>query len=195
MVSFAGKRAVVLVTDGIESCGGNPVASARKLKENEDITVHVIGFGMGGAEDEDQRSLRAIAEASGGRFVTARSAAELRDALTATVGTAWTIRKGDEVLGRGSLGSNDVIHLREGDYTVAFASEPPLEVPVHLTSEEHTNLLLTRRTDGVTASTRHSQAEYRSCEAGDVARSIPSTPVVRSDETPAPPAALGVGVE
>ncbi len=195
MVSFAGQRAVVLVTDGIESCGGDPVAAARKLKETEDITVHVIGFGMGGAEDEDQRSLRAIAEASGGRFVTARSAAELRDALTATVGTAWTVRKGDEVLGQGSLGSDDVVHLREGDYTVAFASEPPFEVTVHLTSEEHTNLLLTRNTDGVAASTRHSEAEYRSCEAADVADSSPSVPPVRSDETAAPPAALAGSVD
>ena len=195
MASFAGERAVVLVTDGIESCGGDPVASARKLKETEGITVHVIGFGMGGTEDEDQRSLRAIAEASGGRFVTARSAAELRDALTATVGTAWTVRKGDEVLGGGSLGSDDVIRLPEGNYTVAFASAPPIEVPVHLTSEEHTNLLLIRNSDGVTWSTRHREAEYRTCEAAAVADSSPSMPAVRSHETAAPPAAPGVSVD
>ncbi len=49
---FAGERAVVLVTDGIESCGGDPVQAARELAERE-IVVHVIGFGLGSSADED----------------------------------------------------------------------------------------------------------------------------------------------
>jgi Mg-chelatase subunit ChlD len=62
-------RAVVLVTDGIESCGGDPVYAAQQLRE-QGIIVHVIGFGFGNAADEDTASLRAIANASGGRYVT-----------------------------------------------------------------------------------------------------------------------------
>jgi Mg-chelatase subunit ChlD len=37
-------RALVLVTDGIESCGGDPIEAARELRE-QGIMVHLIGFG------------------------------------------------------------------------------------------------------------------------------------------------------
>ena len=73
--------AVVLVTDGIESCGGDPAASAGALQGEGRFPVHVIGFGLSGAENADLDSLRAIADASGGRFITAGNARELRDAL------------------------------------------------------------------------------------------------------------------
>ena len=69
-------RAVVLVTDGIESCGGDPVQAARELRERG-VVVHVIGFGFGNTPDADTASLQAIAHASGGRYVTAGSAEEL----------------------------------------------------------------------------------------------------------------------
>jgi Mg-chelatase subunit ChlD len=49
--SLQSDRAVVLVTDGIESCGGDPVRAARELSE-QGIMVHVIGFGLGSAADE-----------------------------------------------------------------------------------------------------------------------------------------------
>ena len=46
--------------------------------------IHVIGFGMNNAADEDGASLEAIAQASGGLYVCANSAAELRRALEVT---------------------------------------------------------------------------------------------------------------
>ncbi|MFQ5416520.1 MAG: VWA domain-containing protein, partial [Myxococcota bacterium] len=86
-----GERAVVLLTDGIESCGGDPAAAARALSALHDTPVHVIGFGLASASDADLEGLRAIAEASGGRFLTARNAEQLREALTVTVGTTYRI--------------------------------------------------------------------------------------------------------
>ena len=71
---------LVLVSDGIESCGGDPVAAAHALRQ-QGIVVHLIGFGMGSAADEDTASLQAIANASGGRYVTAGSAEELKGLL------------------------------------------------------------------------------------------------------------------
>jgi hypothetical protein len=69
------ERTVVLVTDGIESCDGDPVAAARDLHA-QDITIHLIGFGLDSSADEDAASLQAIADAAGGRFLTASSVAE-----------------------------------------------------------------------------------------------------------------------
>ena len=96
-------RAIVLVSDGIESCGGDPVVAAQGLRE-QGIIVHLIGFGMGNAADEDTASLRAVASASGGRYVTASSAEEHKAALARTVATSreqvtLTLKKrGDEVM-------------------------------------------------------------------------------------------------
>jgi Mg-chelatase subunit ChlD len=90
---FQGERAAVLVTDGIESCGGDPVAAARSLQAGGSFPVHVIGFGLAGADDADLASLRAIADASGGKFLTAGSAEELRRALSVTVGTAYRVMR------------------------------------------------------------------------------------------------------
>ena len=89
-------RALVLVTDGIESCGGDPVRAARDLRE-QGITVHLIGFGLGDANDEDTASLQAVANASGGRYVTAGTAAELQDALVQTVATSYSVFKGSPI--------------------------------------------------------------------------------------------------
>ena len=92
-------RALVLVTDGIESCGGNPVQAARELRA-QGIIVHLIGFGLGNAADEDAASLQAVADASGGRYVTAGSAAELKEALVQTVATSFSVFKGNMEVAR-----------------------------------------------------------------------------------------------
>ena len=38
-------NSIVLISDGIETCGGDPCAVAKKLtKDNIDFKVHVVGF-------------------------------------------------------------------------------------------------------------------------------------------------------
>lgn len=67
---------VVLVTDGLETCDGDPVAAARRLKESGvRVTVDVVGFDI--AQSADAQALRDIAEASGGDYTDARTADEL----------------------------------------------------------------------------------------------------------------------
>jgi len=163
---FAGldsERALVLVTDGIESCGGNPVAAARELRE-QGIMIHVIGFGMNNAADEDGASLRAIAEASGGLYLSANSAAELRRALEVTVGTRFRVWREDTVVARSVLGSNDPMFLPMGDYRVELDSVPPHEVQISLAASEELMLTLEKERGVVTHSVRRARLEPISCE-------------------------------
>jgi Mg-chelatase subunit ChlD len=181
---FSGERSVVLVTDGIESCGGDPVAAARALRQNEGIAVHVIGFGIGGASDENVASLRAIADASGGRFFTAGSAQELRDALAVSVGTPFAVYRDEVPVARGALGGRERIRLPEGAYEVRLESNPPRRVPVELRSEEHLSLVITRQRDDVSARARRRETDWMACEIGS------SAPLARGREQGgAPPAA------
>lgn len=80
--AFAGKKdainRIILVTDGMETCGGDPVREARRLKQADiTVTTDVVGFDV--AEPDEARRLRAIAEASGGTYTDARTAGDLED--------------------------------------------------------------------------------------------------------------------
>jgi Ca-activated chloride channel family protein len=181
---FQGERAAVLVTDGIESCGGDPVAAARSLQAGGSFPVHVIGFGLAGADDADLASLRAIADASGGKFLTAGSAEELRRALSVTVGTAYRVMRDGDQVADGTLGADDLILLPEGDYLVHVDSAPPHQVPVRLAAEENLTMLLQRDRGQVSQSERRRSAEYTSC-----ADPLQATTVRRRPAAPAGPPA------
>lgn len=161
--SLQSDRAVILVTDGIESCGGNPVRAARELSA-QGITVHVIGFGLGNAADEDTASLRAIADASGGQYVVAGSAEELKEALAQTVATSFSVYDGNTVVAHGSLGADQTMYLPEGRYRVELHSSPPQVVPVELAPRDRVKLTLEKRGDVVSHFERRDSIEYRSCQ-------------------------------
>ncbi|WP_151524046.1 vWA domain-containing protein [Serinicoccus kebangsaanensis] len=68
---------VYVVTDGLESCGGDPVQAAQDLAgSGVEPIVNVIGFEVG---DADQQALRAMAEAGGGEFTAVGSGADLEE--------------------------------------------------------------------------------------------------------------------
>lgn len=74
---------VVLLTDGIETCGGDPCALGRLLaSEGIDFRAHVVGFDL---TDAEQQQVACLAEETGGLFLAANSADELRDALATTL--------------------------------------------------------------------------------------------------------------
>jgi Mg-chelatase subunit ChlD len=156
-------RAIVLVSDGIESCGGDPVQAARDLRE-QGIIVHLIGFGMGNAKDEDTASLRAVANASGGRYVTASSAEELQAALAQTVATAFSVYQGDTEVATGSLGSANTMVLPEGDYRVRLDSSPPVETIVSLAPREQVMLTLEKHGADVASREKRGTLPYLSCD-------------------------------
>jgi von Willebrand factor type A domain-containing protein len=69
----------VLVTDGLESCGGDPCSASRILKEGEKaITTYVIGLAL---EEDERQNLQCIVDESGGLLLGAGSADELSRAL------------------------------------------------------------------------------------------------------------------
>lgn len=77
--SFAGtegkKNHIVMVSDGLETCGGDPVAVARRLHEQGfHVVIDIIGFGAG---RNDVAQLRKIAEAGGGDYYDAKTRADL----------------------------------------------------------------------------------------------------------------------
>jgi len=167
-----GERAVVLVTDGIESCGGEPALEASTLKE-QGIAVHVIGFGMDNAADEDTASLDAIARAADGRFVLAGSARQLKDALAGSVGTPYRIFDGLRVVALGVLGTDLPVLLPEGHYVVELESSPPQEFEVSLVPGERLTLTLEKEVATVAQRQQREAVGYMPCPAGELAAEEP----------------------
>ncbi len=161
--SLRSDRTLVLVSDGIESCGGDPVQAAYDLRQ-QGIVVHLIGFGLGTGADEDAASLRAIADASGGRYVTAGTAEELKAALAQTVATSFSVYRGSTEVASGSLGSAGVMLLPEGDYRVQLHSSPPVEAEVSLAPRDSLTLTMSRRGDVVSPVEQRGELPYTSCE-------------------------------
>jgi hypothetical protein len=71
---------MVLVSDGKETCNGDPVAEAAALAKNPKLSfgIHVVGFDVAA---EERKSLEEIAMAGGGNYYEAASAAELAKSL------------------------------------------------------------------------------------------------------------------
>jgi len=70
---------VILVSDGKETCGGDPCAAAKALHEaGVGLKIHVVGFDI---KPEERAELECIAKAGGGRYFAADSAAGLSEAL------------------------------------------------------------------------------------------------------------------
>ena len=83
-LKYTEERAIVLlISDGIETCNLDPCEVGAELAMNGiDFITHVISFDV---QKEDQIGLRCLAENTGGLFLNAANARELRGALSKTV--------------------------------------------------------------------------------------------------------------
>jgi len=70
---------VVLISDGLESCGGDPCAAAGMLASaNIKARVHVVGFDI---VDEERKKLKCIPKMGNGKYFSASNAKELKVAV------------------------------------------------------------------------------------------------------------------
>lgn len=70
---------IVLISDGIETCEGDPCAAAEKLAaSNINTKVHVVGFDV---DDETRKQLQCIAEKGKGKYFDATNTAGFKTAI------------------------------------------------------------------------------------------------------------------
>ena len=70
---------LVLISDGKETCEGDPCAMAQQLRDQGiQVKVHVVGFDV---TQEEGKQLVCIAKAGGGKYFSAGNTAELKEAL------------------------------------------------------------------------------------------------------------------
>ncbi len=78
------KATVILVSDGIETCGKDPCKISKELEaKGIDFTAHVIAFDVG--KESDRAKLKCIADNTGGKFLLASDAASLRESISEAI--------------------------------------------------------------------------------------------------------------
>jgi len=71
---------IVLISDGLETCGGDPCTAAAALAERGVATrIHVVGFDV---DEETRRQLRCVSDAGGGRYFDARNTKGFEEAIS-----------------------------------------------------------------------------------------------------------------
>jgi len=120
LAGVAGQRVLIVLTDGEETCDGDPALAIQALRDQGlDIRVNIVGFAI---DDEELReTFRSWAAAGGGDYFNATNGEELDTAMTRAVATPFTIvdTTGREVAA--GLTGGDAITLQPGRYTLARA--------------------------------------------------------------------------
>jgi len=141
-------KLILLVSDGQETCWGDPVAVAQDLMaEGYQLKIHVVGFALEG-DDEARTQLRAIADAAGGLYFDARSREELRNALRLSIQIRYTVydQQGEEVFV--GLVSKPGPQLPAGIYRVVIDTLPPLELRSVSVQPARVTTVTLERSDG-----------------------------------------------
>jgi len=141
-------KLILLVSDGMETCGGEPVSAAKELlRAGYDLRIHVVGFDVGtDAPARDQ--LIEIARSTGGLYYDARSAEELRRALSIVAPFSYTVYDEEgNVVFEGRIGQ-DGPSLPAGSYTVVINATPPITLTGVVVRDQSTTLITVEQADG-----------------------------------------------
>jgi len=72
-------KMIILVSDGEETCGGDPCAAAKEMVSSGfDVVINTVGFDV---DNKTEQQLKCIAAATGGEYKSARNASELTESL------------------------------------------------------------------------------------------------------------------
>lgn len=141
-----GMKLILLVSDGMETCDGDPVASALALIETGyKLQINVVGFDIGEVQGAREQ-LMEIARATGGIYYDAQSREELRMALRLSDQIIYVIynQEGAEVAtgvigGQGELGKEA---LKPGVYRVILDTSPTTELNITIEPGQTTQIEL-----------------------------------------------------
>ena len=133
-----GPLVVVLLTDGEETCDGDPAAAVQALRDSGlDVRVNIVGFAIG--EQQLRETFRSWARAGNGSYFEANDGDELAAALSASLQLSFEVLEGDEVIATGIVGG-EAVRLAPGTYQVRVLESPPRDLgPVTIEpAGEHT---------------------------------------------------------
>jgi hypothetical protein len=116
LAGHRGAAIVILVTDGEETCDGDPAAEIGKLRQlGFEVTLNIVGFAID--EYALQREFQRWAALAGGAYLEATDAASLASSIGAALRPPFGVFRGEQQVASGVAGG-EALSLPAGDYTV-----------------------------------------------------------------------------
>jgi hypothetical protein len=121
LASVEGTRIVVLITDGEETCGGDPLAEIRRLREQGvDVRLNIVGFAID--DPALRQTFEAWASAGAGAYFDASDSPALGEAVRGATALSYAVLDEDGAeVARGIVG--EAIELPSGRYTIRFGGQ------------------------------------------------------------------------
>lgn len=115
--------AVVLVTDGEETCDGDPAAVIESLRgRGIEIAVNIVGFAIDDAALEAR--FARWSELGGGRYFSARDQTDLSDAIEKALQVPFTVFDSSGAVAAQGLLGGEPVELARGVYRVTVQTAP-----------------------------------------------------------------------
>jgi len=119
----SGPALIVLVTDGEETCDGDPAAVIEQLRDSGmEVSLNIIGFAIDDQALADE--FAAWAEAGGGRYLAASDKAQLDSAILSALATPYRVYDagGNEVAS--GIVNGEPLELAQDVYRVVVGTSP-----------------------------------------------------------------------
>jgi len=145
-----GGGSVIVITDGQETCHGDPVKAAQELKTTGfPVTLNIVGFTLKGKEKQDvERLMSPFAEATGGHYYYAENGEALAHALSQAALNKFPYEVFDSTgqqVAKGEAGALSEA-LQPGEYkVVVHAGDQELTEKVTVTTKSDTVLKVVRK--------------------------------------------------
>lgn len=123
LAGVRGQRVVVLITDGEETCGGDPAETIRRLKEaGIDLRVNIVGFAI---DDADlKQAFAQWSELGGGNYFDARDADQLSASLGGALQIPFDVVDGSGQVVADGLVGGPAIEVPAGTYQLRTRETP-----------------------------------------------------------------------
>jgi len=148
LTNIADPQLVLLISDGMETCGGDPVQAAKDLLAlGYDLRFHIVGFDISrNVSARDQ--LLEIAQTTGGVYYDAANSDELREALSLAAPFSYTVYDLEgNVVFAGRLGDSGP-QLPAGSYTIVIDTTPAITLSNVIVSEQQTTQITVEQANG-----------------------------------------------
>ena len=133
-----GERILIVLTDGEETCEGDPAAAIQSLRDlGWDIRVNIVGFAINDADLE--RTFESWAVAGNGEYFSALDADALSDAMTRAVASQFRVLDAGGYVVASGITGDEAMTLAPGDYRIVAGDR---DVPATIVPDEVTTIAL-----------------------------------------------------
>lgn len=134
-----GEKLVILLTDGEETCGGDPAAAIEKLrKSGTTVRVNIVGLAIDDAKLAE--TFKHWADAGGGTYFDAQGAAALNDALARAMRPSFEVVDAQGAVVAEGLAGGDAVRVMPGTYTVRLAGRKAASQSVTVQAKEKSSV-------------------------------------------------------